>query len=252
LAAGPILATRGLGLTIGGAVIVADVSLEVAPGELLGIIGPNGAGKTSLFNLLSGVLRPTAGHVELDGRDVTSEPPYRHSQAGMGRTFQISSVFPQLSVLENVRLAAEAALGGTMRIWRRATRVREAVERAGAALDRVGLAGRALRPAGALSHGDKRKLELAMLLAASPRVILLDEPMAGVSVEDVPELVELIRAVHEEEGKTVLMVEHHMEVVTGVAQRLAVMHHGRLLACDTPQAVMANPTVQHAYLGEPL
>jgi branched-chain amino acid transport system ATP-binding protein len=252
LAAGPILATRGLGLTIGGAVIVADVSLEVAPGELVGIIGPNGAGKTSLFNLLSGVLRPTAGHVELDGRDVTSEPPYRHSQAGMGRTFQISSVFPQLSVLENVRLAAEAALGGTMRIWRRATRVREAVERAGAALDRVGLAGRALRPAGALSHGDKRKLELAMLLAASPRVILLDEPMAGVSVEDVPELVELIRAVHEEEGKTVLMVEHHMEVVTGLAQRLAVMHHGRLLACDTPQAVMANPTVQHAYLGEPL
>jgi branched-chain amino acid transport system ATP-binding protein len=252
VAASPILATRDLGLTIGGAIIVADVTLEVAPGELVGIIGPNGAGKTSLFNLLSGVLRPTLGRVELDGRDVTAEPPYRRSQAGMGRTFQISSVFPALPVLENVRLAAEAALGGTMRIWRRAARVREAVERAGASLERVGLAARAKRPAGALSHGDKRKLELAMLLAASPRVILLDEPMAGVSVEDVPELVELIRAVHEEEGKTVLMVEHHMEVVTGLAQRLAVMHHGRLLAFDTPAAVMANPTVQQAYLGEPL
>ena len=130
--------------------------------------------------------------------------------------------------------------------------MRDAVERAGASLERVGLAARATRPAGALSHGDKRKLELAMLLAASPRVILLDEPMAGVSVEDVPELVELIRAVHEEEGKTVLMVEHHMEVVTGLAQKVAVMHHGRLLAFDTPGAVMANATVQEAYLGEPL
>ena len=252
MASSSILATDHLGLDIGGATIVTDVSLEVGEGEFLGIIGPNGAGKTSLFNLLSGTYRPTAGRVELDGRDVTAEPPYRRSQAGMGRTFQISSVFPALPVLENVRLAAEAALGGTMRIWRRAARVREAVERAGASLERVGLAARAKRPAGALSHGDKRKLELAMLLAASPRVILLDEPMAGVSVEDVPELVELIRAVHEEEGKTVLMVEHHMEVVTGLAQRLAVMHHGRLLAFDTPAAVMANPTVQQAYLGEPL
>jgi branched-chain amino acid transport system ATP-binding protein len=250
--ASPILAVRGLGLTIGGAVIVADVSLEVARGELIGIIGPNGAGKTSLFNLLSGVLLPTAGHVELDGRDVTNEPPYRRSQAGIGRTFQISSVFPQLPVLENVRLAAEASLGGSMRIWRRASRGGEAVELARGALARVGLAARAWAKAGSLSHGDKRKLELAMLVAASPRVILLDEPMAGVSVENVPELVELIRAVHVEEQKTVLMVEHHMEVVTGLAQRLAVMHHGRLLACDTPQAVMANATVQEAYLGEPL
>jgi branched-chain amino acid transport system ATP-binding protein len=224
----------------------------VREGELLGIIGPNGAGKTSLFNLLSGLYRPTAGRVELNGRDVTDDPPYRRSHAGLGRTFQISSVFPRLSVLENVRLAAEARLGGALRIWRRAAGVREAVERARSALGRVGLEAREDATAGALSHGDKRKLELAMLLASEPRVILLDEPMAGVSAEDVPGLVEVIRSVQQEEGRTVLMVEHHIGVVTGLAERIAVMHHGRLLACDTTENVMANAEVQAAYLGEPL
>jgi branched-chain amino acid transport system ATP-binding protein len=252
VSASPILATRGLGLDIGGATIVADVSLEVREGEFVAVIGPNGAGKTTLFNLLSGLARPSAGAVALDGRDVTAEPPYLRTRAGLGRTFQVSNVFPLLSVLENVRLTAEARLGGTMRIWRRATRVREAIERAEWALERVGLAAYRFRPAGALAHGDKRKLELAMVLAGDPRVILLDEPMAGVSVENVPELTELIRSVHAQERKTVLMVEHHMEVVTGLAERVAVMHHGRLLAFDAPAAVMANPTVQEAYLGEPL
>jgi branched-chain amino acid transport system ATP-binding protein len=248
----PILATRQLGLDIGGATIVADVGLEIAEGEFLGIIGPNGAGKTTLFNLLSGLYRPTAGSVELDGRDVTHDPPHRRTQAGLGRTFQISSVFPRLSALENARLAAEAKLGGTMRIWRRATRLREAVERASWALQRVGLGGREAATAGALSHGDKRKLELAMLLALDPRVIMLDEPMAGVSMEDVPGLVDVIRSVHRDDGKTVLMVEHHIDVVTGLAERIAVMHHGALLACDTTENVMRDETVQAAYLGEPL
>jgi branched-chain amino acid transport system ATP-binding protein len=247
----PILATHDLGLDIGGARIVADVSLEVGEGELVGIIGPNGAGKTTLFNLLSGTLRPTAGRVELDGRDVTREPPHRRTQAGLGRTFQVSSVFPLLSVGENVRLAAEARLGGTLSLVRRASRFAPALERAGAALAQVGLADRAAWPAGMLSHGDKRKLELAMLLAAEPRVILLDEPMAGVAVEDVDGLVGVIRSVHEE-GRTVLLVEHRMEVVVGLAERIAVMHHGSLLAYDTPERVMADETVQTAYLGEPL
>jgi branched-chain amino acid transport system ATP-binding protein len=139
-----------------------------------------------------------------------------------------------------------------MRIWRRADGVTNPRTRAEEALERVGLRGVRYRSAGSLSHGDKRKLELAMILAARPRVILLDEPMAGVSAEDVPELVDLIRSVHREERNTVLMVEHHMEVVTGLAQRIAVMHHGALLACDSPQAVMANPTVQAAYVGEEL
>jgi len=248
----PILATRNLGLDIGGAQIVVDVSLEVADGELLGIIGPNGAGKTSLFNLISGLYRPTAGVVELAGKDITHAATYRRTRDGLGRTFQVSSVFPLLPVLENVRLAAEAAVGGTLRIWRRAASVKPALERARAAVVRVGLEGKSPVPAGALSHGDKRRLELAMLLAADAPVVMLDEPMAGVSAENVPELVELIKAVHEEEGKTVLMVEHHMEVVTGLAQRIAVMHHGRLLAVDEPEAIMRNQTVQQAYLGEAL
>jgi len=247
----PLLATRNLGLDIGGATIVADVGLEVPEGELLAIIGPNGAGKTSLFNLLTGLYRATSGDVVLEGRTITHDPPYKRTSAGLGRTFQVSSVFPMLTALENARLAAHARLGGTMHIWRRASGVAEALDRARSALERVGLGDRMNRRAGLLSHGDKRKLELAMLLASTPRVILLDEPMAGVSVEEVPNLVELIRSVHAE-GRTVLMVEHHMEVVTGLAQRIAVMHHGSLLACDTPEAVMANPTVQSAYLGEEL
>ena len=252
MSASAILATRSLGLDIGGATIVADVSLEVNERELLGIIGPNGAGKTSLFNLLSGIYRPTSGSIELDGREITRDRPYRRTRLGLGRTFQVSNVFPLLSVLENVRLAAEARIGGTLRIWRRASWVRDAVERARWALGRVGLGARSASTAGQLAHGDKRKLELAMLLAGDPRVILLDEPMAGVSAEDVPELVELVRSVNREEGKTVLMVEHHMEVVTGLAERIAVMHHGALLACDVPQAIMQNATVRAAYLGEPL
>ncbi len=248
----PILATRNLGLDIGGAKIVVDVSLEVAEGELLGIIGPNGAGKTSLFNLLSGLYRPTTGRIELSGRDITRDATFRRTRAGLGRTFQVSSVFPLLSVFENVRLAAEAALGGTLRLWRHAAGVRRATDAARASLARVGLDGRSRQTAGSLAHGDKRRLELAMLLAADPPVIMLDEPMAGVSAENVPELVELIRSVHEQEEKTVLMVEHHMEVVTGLAQRIAVMHHGALLAVGTPEQIMANQTVQSAYLGEAL
>ena len=248
----PILATRGLGLDIGGARIVADVSLEVREGELVGIIGPNGAGKTTLFNLLSGVMQPTTGSVELAGRDVTDQPPFARARAGLGRTFQVSSVFPLLSARENARLAAEAALGGTLRLWRRAARFRPALERADWALERVGLADRAFWPAGALAHGDKRKLELAMVLAGNSRVILLDEPMAGVSHEDVDGLVELVRSVHRDEGVTVLLVEHRMEVVVGLAERIAVMHHGALLAFDTPDVVMKDETVQTAYLGDPL
>jgi branched-chain amino acid transport system ATP-binding protein len=248
----PILATRNLGLDIGGASIVADVSLEVAEGELLGIIGPNGAGKTSFFNLLSGIYRPTAGTIELAGRDITQHATFRRTREGLGRTFQVSSVFPLLTVHENARLAAEAALGGTLRLWRRAASVAPALERANAALARVGLTSYAMTQAGALAHGDKRRLEIAMLLAADKPVLMLDEPMAGLSAEHVPQLVELIRSIHLEEKKTVLMVEHHIDVVTGLAQRIAVMHHGALLACDTPAAVMENETVQSAYLGESL
>ncbi len=248
----PVLAVEQLSLQIGGARIIDDVSLAVPEGEMLGVIGPNGAGKTTLFNLVSGVLRPTAGSIRLDGRDVTTASVDARARAGLGRSFQTSNLFLGLSVRENVRLAAQAALGRAISPFRFPRAADAATRAAEERIDQVGLARQAGTIAGGLSHGDKRKLEIAMLLAADPRVILLDEPMAGVGSGDVPALVELIRRVHRESGRTVLMVEHHMDVVLGLVDRVAVMHHGRLLACDVPEAVMADPTVQSAYLGEPV
>ncbi len=247
-----VLAVEHLSLQIGGARIIDDVSLQVPEGEMLGVIGPNGAGKTTLFNLVSGVMRPTAGRVTLDGEDVTTRSVDARARAGLGRSFQTSNLFAGLSALENVRLAAQAALGGSLSPFRTPRVADRASTIAAERLDDVGLGHLAATAAGGLSHGDKRKLEIAMLLAADPRVILLDEPMAGVGSGDVPGLVELIRRVHREQGRTVLMVEHHMEVVLGLVDRVAVMHHGSLLACDTPEAVMADPVVQSAYLGEPV
>ncbi len=245
----PVLAVEHLGLQIGGARIMDDVSIAVTQGELLGVIGPNGAGKTTLFNLISGVLIPTEGTVKLQGRDVTAEPIHRRARAGLGRTFQTSSLFPALSALENVRLAAQVALGNEVSVIRFPRSTDDATRVARERLDEVGLAHHHATDAGVLSHGDKRKLEIAMLLATEPRVILLDEPMAGLGSADVPGLVEVIRQVHQS-GRTVLMVEHHMDVVLGLVDRVAVMHHGQLLAIDTPSAIMANPAVQSAYLGE--
>ncbi|HEX2772499.1 MAG TPA: ABC transporter ATP-binding protein [Micromonosporaceae bacterium] len=245
------LAIRQLSWRIGEVAIVDDVDLDLAPGEFLGVIGPNGAGKTSLFNLVSGLRRPTSGQVHLRGQDVGTVPPHTRARLGLGRTFQASSVFGSLTVRENVRLAAQAHHGGSMKPWRNAAKDRSVVAAADAALDRVGLADRGSALAGTLAHGEKRKLEIALLLAGEPTVMLLDEPMAGVSAENVPELVGVIRSLTGE-GRSVLMVEHHMDVVLELADRIAVMHHGALLACDRPDAVMADPTVQQAYLGEAL
>lgn len=245
----PVLAVTDLGLQIGGARIIDSVDLSITRGEMLGVIGPNGAGKTTLFNLISGVLTPTEGKVEFNGQDVTRTPIHKRARAGLGRTFQTSSLFPELSVVENVRLCAQVGLGGSLSFLRFPNRDDAATSKALETLAEVGLTNHHDTKAGVLSHGDKRKLEIAMLLASDPEVILLDEPMAGVGSADVPELVEVIRKVHQS-GRTVLMVEHHMDVVLGLVDRVAVMHHGQLLACDTPDAVMANPIVQSAYLGE--
>ncbi|MEH0821543.1 MULTISPECIES: ABC transporter ATP-binding protein [unclassified Micromonospora] len=247
-----MLATRGLTWRIGEVAIVNSVYLDLAPGEFLGVIGPNGAGKTSLFNLITGLQRPTEGRILLDGEDITALPPHRRARLGLGRTFQASSVFGSLTVRENVRLAVQAYRGGSMKLWRRAAADREVAAAADAALDRVGLHHRGTALAGTLAHGEKRKLEIALLLAGEPRVMLLDEPMAGVSAEDVPELVAVIKSLTGDSGRAVLMVEHHMDVILELADRIAVMHHGALLACDTPDTVMANATVQEAYLGEAL
>ncbi|WP_329036873.1 ABC transporter ATP-binding protein [Streptomyces sp. NBC_00178] len=245
----PVLRLDGLGWRVGGATIVEDVTLDVREGEFLAFIGPNGAGKTSLFNLISGIVRPTAGTLALDGEDLTHAPVHTRARRGIGRTFQTSSLWPAMTVAEHVRLAAQAAHGGSHRLWRRASAY--PAEVAGV-LERTGLGHRAGATAAELSHGEKRKLELAVLLVGEPRLMLLDEPMAGVSAEEVPALTELIRTLHREEGRTVLMVEHHMDVLLGLADRLAVMHHGSLLALDTPAAVTADPVVQQAYLGEGL
>ncbi|WP_433363402.1 ABC transporter ATP-binding protein [Actinoplanes sp. CA-142083] len=228
--------------------IIEDVTLSVAPGELVALIGPNGAGKTSLFNVISGLYRPSGGRVLLGGADVTRLAPYRRARRGLGRTFQTSAVFASLSVTENVALAVQAARGGSMRPWRRRSD-RDITAAAGEVLEQVSLA--PAKKAGELSHGEKRKLEIALLLASAPKMLLLDEPMAGVSAEDVPALAEVIRGLTAD-NRGVLMVEHHMDVVLDLADRVAVMHHGTLLACDSPAAVMADATVQEAYVGEAL
>ena len=245
----PVLRLRGLGWSVGGATIVDGVSFDVHEGEFLAFIGPNGAGKTSLFNLISGLNPATRGSIALDGSDITAEAAHARARRGLGRTFQTSSLWPAMTVADHVRLAAQAAGGGSYRIWRRAGAYAGQVT---GVLERTGLGHRADAPARDLSHGEKRKLELAVLLVGEPRLMLLDEPMAGVSAEEVPALTALIRSLHRDEGRTVLMVEHHMDVLLGLADRLAVMHHGTLLALDTPHAVMSDPTVQQAYLGEEL
>jgi branched-chain amino acid transport system ATP-binding protein len=244
----PVLAADDLSWTVGGAVIVDGVTLDVRPGELLAVIGPNGAGKSTLLHLLSGVRRPTRGRVELAGRDVTRAAPARRARLGMGRTFQTSSLFPALTARENVALARQSRGPAPLSVLRSAPRRSAEVD---ALLDRVRMAHRAGTAAGELSHGDKRKLEIALALAREPAVLLLDEPMAGVSVEDVPALVELIGGLRAD-GVGICMVEHHMDVVLGLADRVAVLHHGRLLAVGSPAEVTADATVQAAYLGEEL
>ena len=243
---------ENVGLHVGGVTILAGVSLDVRRGEFLVIIGPNGAGKTTFFNVLSGIATPTSGRIILEGHDVTHAAPYERARLGLGRTFQTSTVFSGLSTLENARLAAQAALGGSNAFWTLANRQAAALERAREVLALVGLSHRAGATAASLSHGEKRKLDLAILLCGEPRVVLLDEPTAGMAVEDVPEMMALIARIHREQKKTVLMVEHRMDLIVGLAERMAVMHHGALLAVDTPDRVMANETVQSAYLGDPL
>jgi len=248
----PAIETHALTLRIGSVPIVDEVSLSVPEGEFLVVIGPNGAGKTTLLNLLSGLAAPTSGQVRLGGMDVTRAPSYARARLGLGRTFQTSSVFANLRVLENVQIAAQAHLGGSGEAWRRAARDSDAIERAHAALREVGLEERAGLAAGSLSHGEKRKLDLAILIATDANVVLLDEPTAGMAVEDVPEIVALLRRMHREGGSTVVMVEHRLDLIEGLADRMAVMHHGALLAIDTPDRIIANETVQSAYLGDPL
>ncbi len=246
------LSTTDLSLDIGGAKILDGISLSVYQNETLGIIGPNGAGKTSFFNLLSGIRKPSRGQIFIGNENVTDLAPHERAKAGIARTFQTSSVFVNLTCLENVRIAAQAANGKSMNLTKNAYNFTEIVAHAHECLEKVGLSNYAMQRAGALSHGDKRRLEIAIVLASKSEIVLLDEPMAGMSVENVPELVEIIRSLATIHKKTVLIVEHHMEVILGLADRIAVLNYGELLVCDTPQNVINNPIVQSAYIRESL
>ncbi|MBX3605516.1 MAG: ABC transporter ATP-binding protein [Piscinibacter sp.] len=244
-----MLETRDLTINFGGHVAVDAVSCTFRPGTLTAIVGPNGAGKTTYFNLISGQLRASAGRVLLDGRDLTRESAPLRCRRGLGRAFQLTQLFPNLDVLENVRLAVQARRGEGLNLWSVWQDHRNTLERAHALLERVRLAERAQEPAARLSHGDQRKLEVAMLMALEPRVYMFDEPTAGMSVDDVPVVLDLIRALKQQADKTILLVEHKMDVVRELADRIVVLHNGRLVANGEPAAVMASPVVQGAYLG---
>jgi branched-chain amino acid transport system ATP-binding protein len=248
----PALSVKDLSLAIGGAKILDGIDLEVKSNEILGIIGPNGAGKTSLFNLISGLRTPSRGQIFLGDRDITRLAPDERAKMGIARTFQTSSIFANITCLENVRIAAQTANGHSMNLTRNAYSYKDVVEASKHCLDQVGLGSREMQLAGSLSHGDKRRLEIAIVLAQSSSVILLDEPMAGLSVENVPQLVEIIRTLVTQHNKTVLIVEHHMEVILDLADRIAVLNHGELLITGTPAEVMNNQTVLSAYIGEAL
>ncbi len=244
-----IIETHRLRKEFGALVAVDDVSIKVRPNTIHSIIGPNGAGKTTFFNLLSGNLEPTSGRVIFKGRDITHLPLYRTAHLGIGRSFQITNIFPNLTVLENIRLARQALGRGNFQFMRHYSHFRDYEERAWKVAHQVGLAERALTLARTLPHGDQRKLELGIILAADPEVLLLDEPTAGMAAEQVPGLIELIRRVHEEGQKTVLLVEHNMNVVMSISHWITVMHQGQILAEGPPAEIAANQVVQNAYLG---
>lgn len=245
-----LLEARGLRKEFGGLVAVEDVSIQITPGTTHSIIGPNGAGKTTLFNLLTGRYKPTQGTVIFKGQDITSLPVHRRAHIGIGRSFQITNIFPNLTVLENVRLAAQALSRENFHFLRRADSLSSHVQRAFEVLEIVGLRDLAPTPANVLPHGGKRKLELAIILASDPELLLLDEPTAGMASEQVPELMRTIDNIRAAGDKTIVMVEHNMNVVMGSSDKITVMHQGRVLSEGTPVEVSADKTVQSVYLGE--
>jgi branched-chain amino acid transport system ATP-binding protein len=249
LSPAPSLSTRDLTIRFGGHVAVDAVSADFYPGTLTVIVGPNGAGKTTYFNLISGQLAATSGSVQLGGVDITRFGAARRTRLGIGRAFQLTNLFPNLTVRENVRLAVQARSGIGMHMLSVWSSHKAVMERAAHYLDRVALAPRRDARVATLSHGDQRKLEVAILLALEPAVMMFDEPTAGMSVDEVPVVLDLIHQVKAERNKTVLLVEHKMDVVRALADRIVVLHNGALVADGEPAAVMASPIVQEAYLG---
>ncbi len=243
-----MLKIDGLTKRFGGVLASDDVVLDVAPGELHAIIGPNGAGKTTLIAQLSGEIAPDAGRVHFDGRDITALPAYERSMLGLARSFQITSLFLDFTALDNVALAVQAHAGHSFHFWRDARHDPELREPARAALARAGLARRADEVVANMSHGEHRQLELAMALATKPRMLLLDEPMAGLGPEESARMVETLRELKLD--LTVLLIEHDMEAVFALADRISVLVYGRVIASGAPDAIRANAEVRQAYLGE--
>jgi branched-chain amino acid transport system ATP-binding protein len=245
-----ILTTKDLTRHFGGLQAVDGVDFKLHQGQLHSLIGPNGAGKTTFLNLISGTLKPTRGQVFYKGQDITGLPTYKRAPLGIGRSYQITNIFPTLTVLENVRLGAQALGSDNFKLFANYTKFTDYIDKAVASLELTGLSQMAEVPALSLPHGDKRRLEVAMLLAQDPEVLLLDEPTAGLAAEQVPEFMAMVHELSTKGDKTVLLVEHNMNVVMSLSDFVSVMHQGRLLAEGTPAEISANEVVQSAYLGE--
>jgi branched-chain amino acid transport system ATP-binding protein len=243
-----LLRIEGLGKRFGGVIATDDLSLDVMAAELHAIIGPNGAGKTTLIGQLAGEIEPDAGRILFAGQDITRLAVPRRSALGLARSFQITSLFGEFTALDNVALAVQAHAGHSFRFWQPARRAAELREPARAALARVGLDARADTLVSRLSHGEHRQLELAMALATKPRLLLLDEPMAGLGPEESARMVKLLRELKQE--VTILLIEHDMEAVFALADRITVLVYGRVIASDRPEAIRENAEVRRAYLGE--
>ena len=243
------LSTKDLTIRFGGHVAVNAVTCAFEPGTLTAIVGPNGAGKTTYFNLISGQLKASAGSVSLGGQDLSALSPSARTKAGLGRAFQLTNLFPNLSVLENVRLAVQATRGEGLNLWSIWSDHRELTQRAHALLETVNMADKQDMPVASLPHGDQRKLEVALLMALDPQVYMFDEPTAGMSHDEAPVILNLIRELKKDKRKIILLVEHKMDVVRELADRIIVLTNGTLVADGDPAEVIASPVVQEAYLG---
>jgi len=234
--------------SFGGFVATSDVSLTVDRGEIAAVIGPNGAGKSTLFNLISGHIRPDSGQVLLDGRNITGAPPHRICRLGMGRSFQRANIFPRLTVFENVQAAVIAHRGAATNLWSTSDTVFR--DETNMLLDSIGLLSQADTVSGTLSYGNQKQLELGIALAAQPKILLLDEPTAGMSAVETAETIRLIQRIATERELTLLFTEHDMEVVFAIAHKIAVLHQGKIIAVGRPEEVRADPDVKRVYLGE--
>jgi branched-chain amino acid transport system ATP-binding protein len=245
-----LLQVKNVSKHFGSLVAVNDISMTVEPGELRAIIGPNGAGKTTFFNLITGFFTPTKGSITFDGQDVTDLLPARRVWCGMARTFQVTEIFPELSVRENIRIPVEVAAGLRLRPWLSRADAARIDQRVTELLAMGGLTEKAERQVGELSHGDQRATEIMMALALKPRLLLLDEPTAGMGDQETYDITQLVRRLHKESKLTIVLIEHDMRVVFHLADRIMVLDQGRFLAEGTPQEIAANKAVQTAYLGQ--